>query len=385
MSCDVSLVRCTDYKIDHMRRALPRLLEPLGGLSWVTPGMKIVIKANLVSGKPPEDAVTTHPALLCVLTEMLKARGASSVVIGDSPGGVYNAAYLNRIYQKCGITAAEQYGAVLNQNFGITEVHFPEAAVAHEFKYTAYLDDADAVINCCKLKTHGMMGMTCAVKNMYGMVPGSVKSEYHYRYSDPMDFARMIIDLNRAKPARLHIVDAVVGMEGNGPTAGTPREIGCLLAGYDPYRLDMICAGIIGLPPACIPTVAAAQELGLCPIQPDDIATSEPWQSLIVPDFENIRNAEALAQQDGNVALWGRMKDRLMKVFMRSRPAVQKDECIGCAECGRICPAKVITMVNGKPRIDRKKCIRCFCCQEFCPVGAMKVHRTPIAKLLEKL
>lgn len=385
MSCDVSLVRCTDYKIDHMRQTLPRLLEPLGGLSWVTPGMKIVIKANLVSGKPPEDAVTTHPALLCVLTEMLKARGASSVVIGDSPGGVYNAAYLNRIYQKCGITAAEQYGAVLNQNFGITEVHFPEAAVAHEFKYTAYLDDADAVINCCKLKTHGMMGMTCAVKNMYGMVPGSVKSEYHYRYSDPMDFARMIIDLNRAKPARLHIVDAVVGMEGNGPTAGTPREIGCLLAGYDPYRLDMICAGIIGLPPACIPTVAAAQELGLCPIEPDDIATSEPWQSFIVPDFENIRNAEALAQQDGNVALWGRMKDRLMKVFMRSRPAVQRNECIGCAECGRICPAKVITMVNGKPRIDRKKCIRCFCCQEFCPVGAMKVHRTPIAKLLEKL
>ena len=385
MSCDVSLVRCTDYKIDHMRQTLPRLLEPFGGLSWVTPGMKIVIKANLVSGKPPEDAVTTHPALLCVLTEMLKAKGASSVVIGDSPGGVYNAAYLNRIYQKCGITAAEQYGAVLNQNFGITEVHFPEAAVAHEFKYTAYLDDADAVINCCKLKTHGMMGMTCAVKNMYGMVPGSVKSEYHYRYSDPMDFARMIIDLNRAKPARLHIVDAVVGMEGNGPTAGTPREIGCLLAGYDPYRLDMICAGIIGLPPACIPTVAAAQELGLCPDEPGDITTNEPWQSFIVPDFENIRNAEALAQQDGNVVLWGRMKDRLMKVFMRSRPAVQKDECIGCAECGRICPAKVITMVNGKPRIDRKKCICCFCCQEFCPVGAMKVHRTPIAKLLEKL
>lgn len=385
MSCDVSLVRCTDYEIDHMRQALPRLLEPLGGLSWVTPGMKIVIKANLVSGKPPEDAVTTHPALLCVLTEMLKARGASSVVIGDSPGGVYNAAYLNRIYQKCGITAAEQYGAVLNQNFGITEVHFPEAAVAHEFKYTAYLDDADAVINCCKLKTHGMMGMTCAVKNMYGMVPGSVKSEYHYRYSDPMDFARMIIDLNRAKPARLHIVDAVVGMEGNGPTAGTPREIGCLLAGYDPYRLDMICAGIIGLSPACIPTVAAAQELGLCPDESGDITTNEPWQYFIVPDFENIRNAEALAQQDGNVALWGKMKDRLMKVFMRSRPAVQRNECIGCAECERICPAKVITMVNGKPRIDRKKCIRCFCCQEFCPVGAMKVHRTPIAKLLEKL
>ena len=249
MSCDVSLVRCTDYEIDHIRAALDRLLAPLGGLDWVTPGMKIVIKANLVAGRPPEDAVTTLPALLCALSEMLIARGAS-VVIGDSPGGVYNAAYLGRIYQRCGSVEAERYGAHLNQNFEVREAHFPEAAVAHDFKYTAYLDDADAVINCCKLKTHGMMGMTCAVKNMYGIVPGSVKSEYHYRYSNPMDFARMIVDLNLARPAQLHIVDAVVGMEGNGPTAGTPRPIGCLLASCNPYRLDMICAGIIGLPPA---------------------------------------------------------------------------------------------------------------------------------------
>lgn len=97
--------------------------------------------------------------------------------------------------------------------------------------------------------------MTCAVKNMYGIVPGSVKSEYHYRYSNPMDFARMIVDLNLARPAQLHIVDAVVGMEGNGPTAGTPRPIGCLLASCNPYRLDMICAGIIACRPACIPTL----------------------------------------------------------------------------------------------------------------------------------
>ena len=138
MSCDVSLVRCTDYEIDHIRAALDRLLAPLGGLDWVTPGMKIVIKANLVAGRPPEDAVTTHPALLCALSEMLIARGAS-VVIGDSPGGVYNAAYLGRIYQRCGSVEAERYGAHLNQNFEVREAHFPEAAVAHDFKYTAYL------------------------------------------------------------------------------------------------------------------------------------------------------------------------------------------------------------------------------------------------------
>ena len=117
MSCDVSLVRCTDYEIDHIHAALDRLLAPLGGLDLrVTPGMKIVIKANLVAGRPPEDAVTTHPALLCALSEMLIARGAS-VVIGDSPGGVYNAAYLGRIYQRCGAVEAERYGARLQSEF----------------------------------------------------------------------------------------------------------------------------------------------------------------------------------------------------------------------------------------------------------------------------
>ena len=384
MSCEVSLVRCTDYDIAHVRAALCRLLEPLGGLDWVSPHMKIVIKANLVAARPPEDAVTTHPALLCALSELLIERGAE-VIIGDSPGGVYNAAYLNRIYQRSGIVEAEQYGAVLNQNFEVREQHFDGAAVAHDFKYTAYLDQADSVINCCKLKTHGMMGMTCAVKNMYGIVPGAVKSEYHYRYSNPMDFARMIVDLNRARPARLHIVDAVVGMEGNGPTAGTPKLIGCLLASADPYRLDMICAGLIGFPPACIPTVAEAQELGLCPADIGDITVSEPWQPHIVPDFKNIRNPQGLAQQDGNEAIWGKTLSRLLRTFMSSRPAVNKNECIGCGECQRICPADVITMADGKPRINRKKCIKCFCCQEFCPVGAMKVRRSAAARVLEHL
>ncbi|MBP3465579.1 MAG: DUF362 domain-containing protein [Angelakisella sp.] len=384
MSCDVSLVRCTTYDLQEGKSALTRLLEPLGGLDWVTPGMKIVIKANLVAGRPPEDAVTTHPALLSALSALLTERGAK-VVIGDSPGGVYNSAYLNRIYQRCGVTAALEHGAALNQNFEIKEGRLEGAAAAREFKYTAYLDEADAIINFCKLKTHGMMGMTCAAKNMFGIVPGSVKSEYHYRYNNPMDFARMIVDLNRAKPAWLHIVDAVVGMEGNGPTAGTPRPIGCLLAGKNPHTLDMICAEIIGLIPACIPTILAAQQMGLAPENPDEIATNQPWEPFCIPDFKNIRNADRLLKQNGNEALWGKAVNRLFAALIASRPGVNKKECIGCGECQRICPAGVITMTNGKPVIDRRKCIKCYCCQEFCPVGAMKVMRPPAAKLMEKL
>ena len=131
--------------------------------------------------------------------------------------------------------------------------------------------------------------------------------------------------------------------------------------------------------------IAAAQERALSPKEIGEITVSDPWQPYIVPDFKNIRNAENLLHQDGNAAIWGKALNRLLRAAMSSRPGVQKEECISCAECQRICPAKVITMVNGKPRIDRKKCIKCFCCQEFCPVGAMKVQRSPIARLLEKI
>ena len=130
--------------------------------------------------------------------------------------------------------------------------------------------------------------------------------------------------------------------------------------------------------------IAAAQERALSPKEIGEITVSDPWQPYIVPDFKNIRNAENLLHQDGNAAIWGKTLNRLLRAAMSSRPGVQKEECIGCAECQRICPAKVITMVNGKPRIDRKKCIKCFCCQEFCPKGAMRVGRTAIARLLNK-
>ncbi|HAC61136.1 MAG TPA: hypothetical protein DCF66_03080 [Lachnospiraceae bacterium] len=68
---------------------------------------------------------------------------------------------------------------------------------------------------------------------------------------------------------------------------------------------------------------------------------------------------------------------------MQQMPKVHPSECIGCRKCFNVCPARAITMVKGKPKIDRKRCIRCFCCQEFCPRGAMKVHRTLLARLLQ--
>ena len=376
---DVSAVPCHTYNKNEVKIVLASLLDPIGGLDFVTEGMCVAIKANLVTFAKPEEAVTTHPALICALIELLKERGAGKIIVGDSPGGLYNSVFLNKVYSVCGLKSVEEAGGELNHNFEQVETRFPNAKVAHSFTYTAYLDEADAIIDFCKLKTHGMMGMSAAAKNMFGVIPGTMKPEYHFRYPNPADFARMIVDIDEyfSKKIKLCVADAIIGMEGNGPTAGKPREIGAILASKCPHKLDMVCAKIIGLDPEAIPTLGAARERGLIPDSIDSLSVYGDIDSMVIPDYENVAVRRSLLF-DNRSKLFG----KIARSVLEAKPTVKKAECKGCEKCKQICPAQAIVMKNGKPVIDRSKCIKCFCCQEFCPFGAMKVHRSLLAKLL---
>ena len=381
MMTEVSIVRCETYEQALCDQAMAQVLEPLGGLDWVKPGMRIAIKANLVSAMKPEKAATTHPALLTSLTKLLRERGAS-VVIGDSPGGLYNAPTLNHVYSVTGMNQVE--GAELNRNFDQKNASFPEAHVAKHFTYTAWLDGADAIISFCKLKGHGMMSLSAATKNQFGVIPGTMKPEYHFRYPDPKNFAGMIVDLNSYFKPRLFLVDGVVGMDGNGPTAGNPRPMGILMAGTDCHKVDMICARLIGLDPMAVPTLRAAADYGLITESPDDIEVAGDVEAFIVPDFERIERRRSAQFENLLPGKAGVAFGKLARSALQSSPRLKKKECVGCGVCARICPAKAIAIVDKKAQIDKKKCIRCFCCQEFCPKGAMKVHRPLPARILNK-
>ena len=380
---DVAIVPCKTYDHEACLSALRRVLAPFGGLDWVRPGMRIAVKANLVSMLKPEAAATTHPALLCALAQLLRERGAE-VIVGDSPGGLYNAAYVGAVYRGAGVTAVEKYGARLNQDFSQAQGEMPDARVMKTFQYTAWLDGCDAIIDFCKLKSHGMMAMSAAAKNMFGTIPGTMKPEYHFRFPNARDFADMIVDLAEYWKPRLCIVDAVVGMEGNGPTAGTPKPIGCLLAGESPHKVDLACAAILGIERSEIPTLEAARERGLIPGRVQELELSGDPAAFLVPDFQKIETKNGVLFQDNFHTPLGRYLSPFLLRFIASRPQVDREECIGCKKCAQICPAKAIGMRRGKPRIDRSACIRCFCCQEFCPKGAMKVARPPLARLLNK-
>lgn len=378
----VSVVKCDSYEQKSVMTALENVLRPIGGLDWVKVGMTIAIKANLVTFLHPDRAATTHPALLCGLVKMLKSRGAR-VIVGDSPGGLFNSLYVNRIYSATGMKQIEAVGGELNQDFSEKQARYPEAKIAKDFTYTAWLDQADAIINFCKLKTHGMMGMSAAAKNMFGIIPGTMKPEYHYRFPELSNFSDMIVDLNEYFKTKLSIVDAIVGMEGNGPTAGTPRKIGALAASESPYALDMLCAHLIGLEPDNVATLKAAMNRGLIPANLEDMEIIGPWQDVCIRDYQLVTGSKSLQFSKESDTTIGKLMASFMQKALSSRPQVRDHECVGCRECEKICPAKAILMVDNKPRIDKKKCIRCFCCQEFCPKGAMKVHRTWIAKILE--
>lgn len=375
---DVSVVACPSYERETVRRALVELLSPIGGLEWVRKGMCIAIKANLVSMLKPERAATTHPSLLCALVEMLRERGAT-VIVGDSPGGLYNAAFLGRVYAATGMAEVEAAGALLNRDFGQREVLFEDALVLHSFTYTSYLDKADAIIDFCKLKSHGMMGMSAAAKNMFGVIPGTMKPEYHFRFPNHSDFARMIVDIDRyfEEKTVLCIADAVLAMEGNGPTQGKPRQLGALLASKCPHSLDLAAASLIGLSIDEVPTLSAAHECGLIPKTVGELVVHGDLASLSVKDFENIPVHKSLAFEGK-----GKLAAGFVKYALRANPKLKPRICVGCRECERICPARAIVMKDGKPKIDRKACITCFCCQEFCPKGALVVHRPLIARVL---
>ncbi len=385
----VVLTPCGDYEDATVTAALDRILSALWGLDWLTQGMTVGIKANLVSAMKPEACATTHPTVLVALTRYLLAQGAGRVIIGDSPGGIYNAAFVGHVYTASGMSACEAAGAELNHNFCEANAVFPEARVLKSFTYTAWLDECDAIINVCKLKSHGMMGMSAAAKNLFGIIPGTMKPEYHFRFPNERDFAHMLVDINDflAPKLKLCLVDAVDGMEGNGPTKGTPRHIGLLLASPSPHTLDLVCARLIGLTEDAVPTLMAARERGYLPADFSGVTLlsigegqDDPsYGDFVVSDFEHVAVRHGLLFDSR-----GKWVGRVLGKLLASRPTLKASECVGCGKCANICPAKAITMREKKAVIDRTACIRCFCCQEFCPTGAMKVHRTPIARLLVK-
>ena len=383
MQTDVSIAKCTSYEIEEVESALVKVLEPVGGLEFVTPRMVVAVKVNLVAPMKPDTAATVHPSVVCALTKLLREKGAD-VIIGDSPGGLYTASYLKVVYDSCGMRQAEEFGAKLNDDFSQSDIEYPDAVKAKQFPYTSWLSKADAIIDLCKLKTHGMMGLSCAVKNFFGTIPGTKKPEFHYMYPKIEDFSNMLVDLFEYSKPSVCICDAVIGMEGNGPTQGTPRPIGCLMASKNGHALDMVAAKMIGLGPKDIPTLSTAVTRNLVPSSVEEINVIGDLSEYTITDYKTVPSQSNVFFAVLGDGVPGKIADFVAGRVITPFPKLNPDLCIGCGKCKSVCPAKAITMRKNKPHINRKVCIHCFCCQEFCPKGALHVGRHLIMRMLGK-
>lgn len=375
----VVLWKCGDYDPELLQEALKRCFTLLGGLDkFVRSGQTVFLKLNLLMKKKPEDAVTTHPAVVEAMVRLLQERGAT-VIIGDSPGGPYNQMALKAVYRTAGIEeVARKTGATLNFNTQEIDVPYPEGKIIKRFTLIKPLVDADIYISLSKLKTHMMTKFTGAVKVNFGAIPGMLKAEYHFKMPRVMDFSEMLLDLTECLKPTLNIMDAIVGMEGKGPSAGTPKKVGALLVSTSAPALDVVAAALAGIEPVSIPTVKAAENRGL----PASINQVE-LMGYKLTDF----NVQPFALPDYTGEARFPIPDllnRFLESWLKPRPVFMEDQCIFCRECINNCPPKALSAGNKAPEIDLNKCIRCFCCQELCPRKAVDIKKSPLARLLFK-
>ncbi len=377
----VSIVKCEDYDERKLDMVISKVFDDLGGIEkFVKPGMKVAIKPNLVSAKNPEDGATTHPALVGAVARLLVKNGAS-VMLAESPGGLYTKLLLKRVYASCGMEKiAQKEGILLNYDISEVEVENPEGQLLKRVSIIKPLLDADLVINLPKLKTHGQMVYTGAVKNMFGAVPGELKAEYHFRMTNYTNFANALIDIFLAVKPQLSIMDAVVGMDGAGPTAGNPFKIGLVLGSENAFELDYAAIKIIGADPLKIPIIYQAVKRGLCPETESQISiTGEKLKDIRVEGFDipALQSMKSILFYENSIFNFFANK-------LKASPQLNKKVCTGCTNCIKVCPAKVIVLKNGKPEIDLRMCIRCFCCQELCPVKAISLKKPFVMRLMSK-
>ncbi|MBQ8749898.1 MAG: DUF362 domain-containing protein [Clostridia bacterium] len=383
----VGLVECSSYDDELVKSKVEDVLNLIGGLDGVIKkGMNVVIKANLVSAINPNKCATSHPSVVKAVAEKVMTYGANCI-IADSSGGPFNSAYMNTVYRVTEMAkVCEESGAKLNQDFSYKMIENQNAVMHKEWPIINVLNNADLIINIAKLKTHTFMGYSGAVKNLYGAIPGLMKVEMHGNFKDQYSFSNYIIDIYETLKDKicLNIIDGVEGMEGDGPTSGTPIKMNCLLASVDAYSLDFVMLKIMGVDYLTMPLMQKQIERNLMSIDNIEIV-GEDYKKFIKADFKNTE-IEIYNSNTKKVPLF--LNGFVHKLLTR-RPVIKKKHCKGCKKCFEHCPVKAIEMKEKADKkqyakIDCNKCIRCFCCQELCPFNIVKIKSGVVYKIVHR-
>ncbi len=367
MKSRVSIRKCEDYDSTRLSQVLHTVAEDLGGLgSFVKSGDRVLLKPNLLKSATPEQAVVTHPVFTETVAAMVMDCGAK-VFLGDSPP----LGKLSRVLSKSGYDPFMKRLNVQAVSFSEKiSAEFPEDRLFRRLDLAKEIFDFDVVINLPKLKTHCQMMLTLAVKNLFGAIVGADKAAWHLRAGKDFDsFATVLVQIyEKVRPA-ISIVDGVLGMEGNGPNTGVPRNIGLIAASSDAVALDAEICRLIGFPIESVRTCVIGQNLGLGTTDLDEIErVGYRLDGFPLKDFEPPKSI---------TMAWNLSSANPIRKFMENhlitKPDIDADSCKNCGICMKHCPPQAIRESNGMMVIDRSKCISCFCCHELCSNEAIRI------------
>lgn len=382
MKSKVAVIPCDSYDSKTVYEAVQRGIELLGGWeSFIKSEEKLLLKPNLLSRFGPDRAVTTHPAVFEAVGRSLLDSGFRRVFYGDSPGMPGSA---EKTAEVCGLKASADRLGIPFADFGQSKtVEYTRGMVTRKYELCKGVLDTDGIINICKMKTHQLERITGAVKNLFGCVYSVNKAAAHTKYPDAESFAQMLVDLNLLLKPRIHIMDGIVAMEGNGPASGDPVNMNVILISADPVALDATYCRLIDLDPANIPTITYGSVHGLGHWKEEEI------EILGVDDLADYRNPDFNVRRDkafGGRGIWAFANK--LNVITR-KPVILEERCIRCGACVAACPVegKAVNFPEKQiresgsatkkaaPVYNYKKCIKCYCCQEMCPEQAIVVKR----------
>jgi uncharacterized protein (DUF362 family)/Pyruvate/2-oxoacid:ferredoxin oxidoreductase delta subunit len=375
----VSIKRVEDYTPGAILNAMRGCLAPLGGMgAFVRPGQRVLLKPNLLGPFAVEKAVTTHPAIVRAAI-LLTQEAGGKVFVGDSPG-LGSLAY---VAKATGLTPVlEETGAELADFSTPQECEASDNQVAKRLTLVKAITDVDVIVTLPKLKTHGQMTLTGALKNQYGLIPGTLKGQWHFRLQRPEWLAALILDIHRVVRPALAIMDAIVGMEGKGPSGGRPRYLGAMLASRDLAAVDTLACMLIGLDPRFVPVLEAARKQGLGATSAAEMdIVGEAWKAMRVADFEKVSELEDLLRivpLPKGLLNWIRGQ-------WTARPRIIASRCTQCDVCANGCPVSPSAIHPDAPhtqQIDEDACIRCYCCHELCPNQAIDLTRPWLTRWL---
>lgn len=366
MSTPVCYTVQKDYDPESVCQSLRKVLSPFLAGRGELSGKKILLKPNLLFCRKDDDPAAVHPAVIVAAAKVLSETGAQ-VTILENPG----TQHVSAIIEKMGIaTELAELGVDFRDFSDYRTVSLPEKCCFRQLRMAREFENFDLVADLAKAKTHAMMTLTLAVKNLFGLIDSADRISWHLAVgSDFSRFADLLLDLYLTVKPGICIVDGIIGMEGNGPGSGTPVNSGFLAASSDALALDASVTGTLGLAPEDVVLFRQAKKRGL------DFSYTNCGE---IPEVAPYK----LPDPPGRLYAWGVLLPPFFKKHLRnlvgSRPVLAADECISCGRCAQVCPPQSLKMQlkNGKklPVFDLNNCIRCYCCQEHCPKGAITTH-----------